>query len=291
MKFFGTRVVTAFLLGAIVTYVYSQYEFLPYHNTIWPSPEKKQVGSDMEISGDIKDWEGNPVNGAIAYVTPLEYKQSISKGKLAIKVPKGSYQILVCSIYDQSHHALAEGISEVEKHFSVTMPPQVGNLKGRITDTDGNPKKGKIVCISGGGVRSEICKKTDDTGIFIFEGIPQCSPGTGHMKIQVANSNEERLITEFEPHRTNSIQDIKVAEGQDPLLIGSVVDRNGYPVVNAGISVDGQYYAITAQDGRFSVALPVGGIHTIEVWWGNTKVWSTTIYVGSDPFNYDIRLP
>lgn len=167
----------------------------------------------------------------------------------------------------------------------------MGNVKGKVTDTEGRPKKGKIVCISGGGLKSETCKKTDSSGTFIFEEIPAFNPGTGYMKIQVANSNEERVIERVEPHRTNPIEEIRVPEGQDPLLIGSVVDRNGYPVVSAGVSVDGQYYAITAHDGRFSIALPVGGFHTLEIWWGNTRLLSTTVNVTSDPFNYDIRLP
>jgi hypothetical protein len=291
MKFFGTWIVMAFLLGAICMYVYSRNVNLPYHYSLWPPSTKSEgkVPEEMEISGTIRDWEGKLVDNTTVYVVPQSNLHTLIDGNVRLKVPKGLNYVLICKGQDPFQHA-STWVSEQNKSFEVKLPPGVGRIKGKVTDMEGRPKKGKVVCISGGLVTSEICKRTHNDGAFIFEDIPAISLGQGVITVKLVGSGEEKVVEVVEPYRDNTVEEMRVPDGQDPLVTGTVKDRNGYPLVNAGVSIDGRYFSPTASDGRFAIAVPTRGSHTVEVWWRNAKVWSTAVNVTSDPFNYDIRL-
>jgi hypothetical protein len=70
----------------------------------------------------------------------------------------------------------------------------VGRVTGKVTDMEGRPKKGEVVCISGRLLKSEICKRTCDDGTFTFEDIPAISMGEGVMTVKLVGSGQEKVV-------------------------------------------------------------------------------------------------
>jgi len=286
MKYFGTWIVVSFLLGVFLTYIYSQLPNAPFYNDLFPRLAK----GEMEITGVVTDWDRRELENAIAYIAPLEYRQNIDHGNVKVKLPKDKYEVIVVTRQDPNKHGFAF-VDENRSSFNIKMPPGEGKIVGRVKDEEGKLRARKIVCVSGGQLKSEICARTDSEGKYSFETIPAFPLGSGHLTIKVENTDAEKSIPKIDAYMVNNIEDIVIKVAEDPTVTGVLTDRNGSPIPNIWVSVDNRYRAITSYDGRFSIAVPTTGVHSIEVWWGNRQLYRREVNINTDPFNHSIRLP
>jgi hypothetical protein len=293
MEYFGLRTIIAFIVGVMVTYAYSQIDKAPYHDVLFNKHPTQKSSEMMEISGFVKDWNGNPLSNATAYIVPSSNQVPIIDGKAKYTVPKGYYKVLV-STHQSSKYAMFDVWENKPDTYSfdLQMPPGVGSLHGKVVDRHGTPKQGKFVCIFGGSVTSRVCKQTDSKGEYLFDDIPEFSVGAGQIVVTECSSQISQTITNIAPHKINEIPDIQIIEGKDPIVFGTLRDRNNRPVSNIWVSIDRKYGTYTSYDGRFTISVPTGGQHRIEVWVGNrsSPYYAVSLNINHNPFKFDIKL-
>jgi hypothetical protein len=299
IEFFGSRIVISFLLGSVLggsaIYTYSQIPSLPFYNLLFPGTATQLPKSEkMTISGQVNDWQDRPLNNATAYLVPHEAEQflkPILDGKVNFNVPKGNYTVFVVT---PSHSTRAE-IVETDSFpaFNIKIPPEMGSIQGQVIDEEKRFKKDVFVCIYGGLIAEERCKKTDKNGNYNFLSIPASNINLGYFTIKEQKSGQEVQIwlEDFKPYRVNIAPTIELSKEVDPLVIGVVKDRSGRPIPNIWVSIDRKYGTLTAYNGRFSISVPSPGTHTIEVRQGNRIYYRKSININTNPFSYDIQLP
>jgi hypothetical protein len=290
MNYFDPQIVVSLLVGIFLLWIYYQMPFLPFHAQVFAQVFPVPIKNEMEISGTITDWKGEKLDSAQVYFVPENYKKYVDDVKIKEKLPKGNYDIVVST--PQPYQKYGLGYVDVnDPNFEIKMPPGEGKIEGRVKDTDGRDVKNKIVCISGGSLRSEVCARTDSQGKYSFESIPAFSIGSAHLTVKVEGTNELTHVEEVKAYEVNKVEDIRIKTGEDPRITGVVTDRNSKPIPNILVLVDKKYSAITTAQGGFSIDLPTRKVYLLEVMWGNRTLYSKKINVNSDPFNYNIKLP
>jgi len=75
--------------------------------------------------------------------------------------------------------------------FAVPAFSQTGNIKGKVTDTDGKPLTGAVISIDRQGITQHFEVKTDNKGQFLHAGLP-----TGQYKVSVMKDGKALMTND-----------------------------------------------------------------------------------------------
>lgn len=238
------------------------------------------------ISGTVKDYLGNPVNGARIEIALSKYPDdpegcidvvstvfSGTEGAYSTSVPEGTYRVLRCwpptgtelaVQWAEYINVTAGGVTTV--NFTL---PLGGTIEGKVTDTAGNPLEGIGLQVNAPEGHYRFCgtgTQTDISGAYSLPNIPEGIWGLGVEP------------PEGSPYADKKVTDISVTPGQTTTVnitllrggwvSGRVVDYNNSPVANAEIdlwSEVGNAHAETDKNGNYTTDAVPPGVYSLRV--------------------------
>jgi protocatechuate 3,4-dioxygenase beta subunit len=255
------------------------------------------LGDNATISGRLTDEDGNPianatvvviVNGTSKTVKTDEdgnYKTEFPTSQVGTNLVKVEY--MGDDKYEASHEsALLNVIKEIGV-ITVNVPEnaKVGdtvNIKGTLTDENGNPLKHKLVKITVNGKTYETY--TDENGNYSV-AVDNLVPGKNNVtasvddeEIEVIPVSEDFNVTKRDTSISiEDTDDVKV--GDNVNIRGRLIDEDGNPVTNADVTVtvDGVSKTVTTDsDGNYVATFPTDSVGTKNI---------TVEYEGSEEYN------
>jgi large repetitive protein len=213
------------------------------------------------LEGVVQDGQGRPLAQAALFAWPAGGAQvgvvessSGADGRFALAgLSAGSWTVMVEA--PGFGTLRLERVDVPSRPLVLRMEGEVRTLGGLVVDAEGNFVEGARVQLYGPSLSGPREIKTNDKGIFLFEGL-----GFGRFVLRAATS---RLVSPPQvlviDAQTGWLPPVKMTLGPGARLVGRVLDDTGRPLAHADVEAvagpgdDASNTVKTEKDGRFAI--------------------------------------